>query len=60
MLSIILNNQDVLPDLLAELDKPGVRQVALPRDTFMKYTNAQCFVTGCFTRLDGGGFLLSF
>lgn len=62
LLSVIINDEDVLPSLLASLDEHGTDQVQLPEGAVVRCnsSNVQFFASGCLTRLECGRHLFSF
>ena len=62
LLSIVCHEKEILPGLMASLDKPGIDQIQLPSGTIIRcsLSNTQFFASGYITRLECGRHLFSF
>ena len=62
LLSVIYNNNDILPGLLSKFENPGTEQLKLPANAFIRTRDGrtQFFVSGALALLESGNYLLSF
>lgn len=62
LLSVIYNNNDILPGVLSKFEKPGTELFKLPAHTFVRTRDGktQFFVSGSVALLESGNYLFSF
>ncbi len=62
LLSITFHNKNILPDIIAGFADPSTRKMSVPKDAILSTNDGKAvfFITGAFSRLDGGSFLFSF
>lgn len=62
LLSVVYDNRNILPELIARLDEPETDEVKLPAGAFMRCNDrkVQFFVRGSISQLECGRYLFSF
>ena len=62
LISVTFHNKNILPDIIAGFADPATRKMSVPKDAILSTNDGKAvfFITGAFSRLDGGSFLFSF